>query len=290
VFCYNLETVRLALVGRSPLNIEGKNGTYTTGDLVAENDRYRLRACTNQDGRELLLQAAVESDRNSVISRNAWILEQLKTAAIDIEVEYEEAGGKGHLNYNLGFPELCDSLILESQGSRQVNIIGFCGVKAVETIIPLIKIWKDSFRVDLRTSAWIMGKLLKTISFAHDHRIQVMNLSGNNILIQPDQHYVLIFDWSSAVVHEESVPGSIRRQEIQAAAQCIIKALGNDLDRARVNDADLPYTNYLQLLASSGESDAIKAHQTFYELINSLCANPNSVWENGFYEFTTHRL
>ena len=40
------------------MDLEGKNGTYSVGNLVAKNDRYRLRMCFDEDGRELMLQAA----------------------------------------------------------------------------------------------------------------------------------------------------------------------------------------------------------------------------------------
>lgn len=274
----------------NPLDIEGNNDSYTVGDLVAENSRYRVRKCTNSDGRELLLQVAVDDSHNGDVAKNAFLLSQLKSVADATQKRYEESERTGSLSYDLGFPELCDNFVLESQGGRQVNILGFRYVDEVSSVIPLVKFWKSSLRVDLRTSAWIMGKLLKVVSFAHDNRMEVSRISGNNVLIEPDKHYTLVFDWSNVVIHEEAVPASVRRREIQASAQTVIKALGGDLDRARANDADLPYTNHLQLLSTTGESDATEAHRAFYEIVDSLCEDPESVWEKGFHEFTTHAL
>ena len=196
---------------------------------------------------------------------------------------------KEKLNYGLGFPKLYDTFFLTQQGDRQANILGFRGVKEISSVIPLIKIRIGSLRVDLRTSAWILGRLLKTLSFAHDIRFEVGRLSDGNILLEPDDHCALIFDWSRAVLHDEAVPASVRRQEIQAVTQAVVQALGGDLDRAQENEADVLYTNYLRLLATDGMSDASEAHQTLYEIIDRLCEDSDSVWEKGFYQFTTCR-
>lgn len=262
----------------------GKRDSYTVGEIVAENQRYRIRKCLNSDGRELLFQIAIDATQNRHLSKNAWFLTKLRQRSDAIDQRQEEAGGMLY-NYCCGFPELLDDIIVPSQGSRQINILGFTNVDKVSNLVPLVKLWKDSLRVDLRNSAWMMGKLLKILSFAHDNRIEVNDISGNNILIDPYQHYTIVFDWSHSVIHEEVVPAKIVREEIKLAAQAIIKALGDDLDRARFNDADISYTNYLQYLVSNGESDAAKAHHNFYDIVDSLCENPDSVWESGFCDF-----
>lgn len=267
--------------------ITGKNGNYDVWDVVAENAVYRVRRCTDSHSRELLFQIVIDANQNNKLALNALALSRLKAASNEIEKEYAESGSEGSLNYDLGFPELYDSFILTAQGSRQANVLGFRGVETVGSIIPLVRIIKSPARIDLRTSAWIMGKLLKIIAFAHGHRFEIGKISGNNVLIEPDKHYVVIFDWSGSTLHEHSVPPSVRRNEIKLAAQSVIKVLGGDLDSVCENDADLPYTRYLQSLATSGESDADRAHKTFYGIVDSLCEDPLSVWERGFYEFTT---
>jgi len=270
--------------------IEGKNDQYDVRDVVAENPIYRIRRGVSSGGRELLIQIAIDATKNSELAVNALALTRLAEAADAIEREYAEAGNEGVLNFGLGFPEVCDSFVLRHQGGRQVNVLGFRGVEKVEAIIPLVKITKVGLRVDLRTSAWILGKILKIIAFAHDNRIEVGKISGNNVLIEPDQHFSILFDWSKAVIHEKGVPGSVRRNEVKLAAKSVIAVLGGDLAAARENDADIPYTNYLRSLAIDGESDATKAHSKFYGIVDELCAAPDSVWEPGFYKFRTQPL
>lgn len=261
---------------------------FTIGEVVAKNAIYTVHACVPQHSElsniELLAQVANGVANNDAITRNAYILSKLDSAATEIETEYSKLG-KGMLNYNLSFPEIYDTAAL---GDSKANIVRFRNVKDVTKVIPLLKVWKSAMKIDLRTSAWIMGKLLKILSFAHDQDITVNTITGNNILIEPDQHYVLLFDWSRSVLGK--VAPSTKRAEIRMAAQCVVRALGGNLDAARVNDADAPYTDYLHTLYTRGDSDATKAHRRFYEVVDSLCSNPDSVWKTGFYPFTTAKL
>ena len=275
------------------MKIKGSNGTYDIGDIIADNSDVRTRRCSNTAGRELMCQIAVDASKNAALARNALVLTQLAEASDKVEAEYarhqEEAGIPAvPLNYNIAFPELVDSFILLEQGARQINILGFRNVDELSRVSPLVKLWKGDLRVDLRTSAWIMGKLLKTIAFAHNNGISVVDISGNNVLIEPDQHYVFVFNWARSIIHDDgAVPSRTIRDEIKRSAKLVIKALGDDLDRACPNEVDLPYVRYLYHLATNGESSAFKAHKTFYEVVDSLCENPDSEWERGFYKFTT---
>lgn len=275
---------------------------YTIGDVVAENKDYRLRKCWETiTGRELLLQIANDISKSAGLSRNAWILTKLANSAEEID-EKRNTESKKPLGFKYGFPELLDSAIVSidslitirddivdwgDQRTRQVNVLGFRNVNSLVNIIPLVKLWKDSLRVDLRSSAWMLGKLLKLISFAHSNQFEIGDISGNNILIDPNNHYIIAFNWANAIIHEDGVPSSIVKQEIKKAASLIIKALGEDLSLTIVNDADNVYVDYIKHLATNGESDTFEAHKTFYEIVDSLCNNPDSVWKPGFYKFTT---
>lgn len=259
---------------------------YEIGPVVAENQRHRLRKCVELGtGREVMLQTAIDAAQNQYLSRNAWALTKLKSRALEIDA-LREAEGKRSLGYIYGFPELCSSDILPDQGFRQVNVIGFHNVDCLSKIVPLVKLWKDSLRVDLQSSAWMLGKLLKLIAFAHDNNLEIVDISGNNVLIEPDKHYIIVFNWSDAVVHERGVPLKVAKQEIQKAANLIIRVIG-DLQAACETRADSAYINYVQHLATGGESDVYNVHKTFYEIVDSLCSNPDSTWKPGFHEFST---
>ncbi|MFH0878047.1 MAG: hypothetical protein V1863_07505 [Candidatus Omnitrophota bacterium] len=270
-----------------------KNGSrvYQISKQVGGSGNYRLYLCMQAEAnRQCLLQIVTAAEFNGELQLSAYILKELQRRADELEKEYEavKKDPKVLLNYQLEFPEMVDSFVCQEQGGRQINILAFRNVEDVSKMVPLVNITeKERLRVDLRTSAWIMGKLLKLLTFAHSEGISVGLINGNNVLIVPDQHYVLIFDWSAAQINPEAVPIEVRRQDIAQAAQAVVCVLGGDPQTGIIpNDDDKTfdqYIDYLLRLAHGSESNAKKAHTTFYKLIDSL-------WKREFYPFTTKPL
>jgi len=272
------------------MQMASDSSLYHVGEKVAESKQYRLYLCSqDQTNRECLLQIATTIEQNGDLDRAAFILKELKRRADELEAEYArvKTDPKDTLNYDLGFPELVDGFICPDQGGRRVNILAFRNVEKVSKMVPLINVTaKDGLRVDLRTSAWIMGKLLKLLVFVHSEGISTGMMSSGNILIEPDQHYVLIFDWSAAQTQAD-VPKETQRREISQAAQAVIVVLGGNLETETIpDDGDEGYGRYadfLLQLARQGASDAARAHAEFYQLIDEL-------WPRGFYKFTVKPL
>lgn len=271
--------------------INGNFGSYEIINEVAKTDCYRLYLCV-KEGFNLycLLQIAASKEMNGKLERAAYILKKLKKSADEAEEEYAKVktDPKGKLNYDLGFPDLLDSFICQDQGERWVNILAFRSVENAGKMVPLLNITaKDQLRVDLRTSAWIMGKLLKLLVFAHGEGISAELVTGTNILIEPSNHYVLIFDWSSAQIHHGTMLEEIRRKEISKAAQAIITVIGGDYEKNILpddyNGVLKQYSDYLFRLAEGGESRTERAHADFYKLVDSI-------WKKEFYPFTTKPL
>jgi hypothetical protein len=264
---------------------------YLVGAKVADADRYRLYLCEQEEtGRRCLVQTANAAEYNGGLDRAAYLLDELKRHSDELEAEYAGAkeDPKDMLNYDLGFPELVEGFICQDQGGRRVNILAFRNVEDVSKMVPLSNITtKDRRRVDLRTSVWILGKLLKSLVLTQCVKISVGLVVGNNILIEPDRHYVLIFDWSAAQIHSGDLSFETRRQEIAQAAQAVITALGGDLATGVFPDdgdeAFGRYTDHLLRLARGSESKAERAHAQFYELVDSL-------WKRGYHPFTTKPL
>jgi hypothetical protein len=131
-----------------------------------------------------------------------------------------------------------------------------------------------------------MGKLLKRYSFVSSEGFSVVS-DASNIQIEPKQHYVLIFDWTTAQVYPEAVPRDIQLREISQAAQAVIMALGGDWKTGVFPDdgeeAFKQYTDHLLQLARGNESNAQRAHTKFYELIDSF-------WPRKYHPFTTKPL
>jgi hypothetical protein len=263
---------------------------YEADGLVAKAGKFRLYLCKQMEtGRQCLFQLATQVADNGLLDRNAFILRELKAKADELEEEYAKVRVNANdlLNYALGFPELVDSFICQGY-ERRANVLAFRNIEKISQMVPLRNIVvKDHRRVDLRTSAWIMGKSLKLLAFAHSLGISVGRIDATNILIEPDQHYVVFFDLSDAVLYSEIVPVEIRCREIAEAAQTVIVILGGNLKTrtfsSQVEERVQPYVEYLWQLADGNQRDAQKVHAQFYELIDGL-------WERAFYAFTSHPI
>lgn len=273
------------------MKIGNDSKIYQVGEKVAEAESYRLFLCVQEEtGRQCLLQIATSIEHNSGLDRGAYILGELKRCSDETEEEYAKVrkDPKSKLNYHLGFPELVDSFICNDKGGRRVNIFAFRSVKNVSNMIPLTYIThKYHLRVDLRTSGWIMGKTLKIIDFAHSNGIAINATAGNNILIERDNRYIVIFDWTSVQIYPGEIPIEIRTNDISQAAKAVITVLGGDWKKGIVpNDGEeafVHYTNFLLRLARGSESNAQRAHQNFYEIVDAF-------WKREFYPFTTKPL
>jgi len=272
------------------MDIANGSNIYQVGKAVAEADGYHLYLCVQEEtGRQCLLQIAAETANNGDLDRAAYILRELKKSAQEVEDEYAKIkkDPKILLNYKLSFPRLVDSFSCQEQGGRRINILHFRKIKEVGDVVPLSNITlKDQLRVDLRTSVWILGKLLKLFVFTQSEFFSVGLVNGNNILIahKANQRYVLIFDWSKGQMHPGGVPMETRRQEISQAAQAVIAVLGGDFQTGYIPDDGEPafqqYADHLFRLARGSESDATRAHAKFYELVDMF-------WKREFYPFTT---
>lgn len=270
--------------------VENGSRRYDVGELVAKMAKFRLYLCTVQgEDCQRLLQVATAVEQNGALDRTAYLLGELAEWAQDIETAYAavKTNPEEMLNYQLCFPELIDSFELTEQGGRRANVLGFRDVPDTRQMVPLSNIVrKDRHRVDLKTSVWIMGRLLKVLAFVHNHGVTVNNVASRNILIEPDKHFVVIFDWSEASRQPEELLIQSVREDIMSAARAVVEVLGGSVETGIPNDgteAFEPYAQHLIALAVDGERDADTAHHEFYELVDSL-------WPRAYHPFTSFPL
>ena len=268
--------------------IEHKSKRFVVGDLIGDYSYYRLYLCREEGSKkDLILQIAIDASSNGKISNSAYILRCLKRYSDRVEAIHRQKrrDPKMTLNYDYGFPFVVDTFSTDEDPARQINILSFKGVDDVRKLKPLSNIiQKDNVRIDLRSSVWIIGKGLKTEDFAHRLKFSIGSLNIDNILIEPEKHYVLIFDWSGAQIFSDEVPVETREQEIAETARSVIYVLGGDPDEETFiddNDPKAPeYYEYLFELAGGNECDAGLAHDKFYELTDRL-------WPREFHELKT---
>lgn len=275
------------------LSNDGKTYLVDRADLKQETDSYRLYLCKEKGtGKQYLLKIAVAMEDNAGLEREVYVLNLLARRAEELENAYsqEKADPESFLNYQIGIPAVVDSFILDDEDPRRVTILTFTGVEDLDKITSLsIIIEENKLRVDPKTSAWIMGKALKMLVFAHGEDVAVGAVDANNILIVPEEHYVVIFDWSGAQFNSGPIAPETMQREITEAARAVIDLLGGDLGtNVFPNDWNEDantfnrYTKHLLSLARGNESSAERAHKLFYQLIRSL-------WERKFHEFTAKK-
>lgn len=267
------------------MKLEGSFSEYDVEQLVAETATYRVYLCEDVgSGKMLLLQIATSIEHNGGLSRGAYILRELKQTADLFEAEYAKANQGRLLSYDRLFPLVVDSFKAEDQGDRQVNILAFTEVDDPRLLVPLSNLAsKDHKRVSLVSSAWIMGRLLKLLGFAHGERIAVRSLSGSNILLEPTRHFAFVFDWSSSLTNLNEISRQSRKDDIASAAKAVFAAIGGNPKTGAFqypDEEDPRYVKFLWDLACRHHSDAQKAHDQFYELVEEI-------WGRKFRSFTT---
>lgn len=251
---------------------------FKIGKLVAEAPSYRLFiAQRNGEEQELLLQVARELEHNGTLDRAAFVLRKLKRIAGQFEAQYakENPDDDRGVNYDRLFPELVDSFIAQDQEGRRVNILAFKDVDDIASMAPLSNLTTlDSLRAELPSSAWIMGRLLKLLALTHAAGVSVNLLTGNNVLIHPDRHFVVVLDWTAAEKHPGGVPLERCSEDIAQAARAVFTSIGGDpvtLDYPyEMGENGDEYVMLLRRLATHQEQDAYSAHVEFYRHVHQL--------------------
>lgn len=259
---------------------------YEVGAMVSQTSAYRWYLCEQiSDGRQCMLQVAVGVEHNGGLERAAFVLNKLRESSDFLEKEYAKKGGEKKLSYERLFPEVVAGFVPEGQGGRRVNILAFAEIDDVTSLVPLSNLReRDNLRVSLTSSAWVMGRLLKLLGFTHAEGVAVRVLGGNNILLEPKNHYAVVLDWSSTRRYSGEIPGAVRKQDIASAALGVFAAIGGNPATGEFtypcDDTDRRYVEFLWSLASSRQSSAERAHEQFYELVESL-------WGREFRPFKT---
>lgn len=271
--------------------VNGPNGSYEVGDLVAESSRYRLYLCTQSaTGRACLFKIAKSAEHNAALEREAYFLRLMREKADALETTYaphRKYEGE-RLNYHLHFAEVLESFLFTAQGNRRVTVLAFAFVNNLSHLKSLDHVLtKGRKRADQRSSVWVMGKLLKLLTFAHSINLSIELLGPKRLFIEPDQHYAIVSDLTEAVMHPDGLTIEESRAEIVKLATSVIALIGGDFQhRSFPADpgGDERYVRRLLELASGSESRAKEAHQKFYELADEI-------WPRGvFYPFTTFDL
>lgn len=269
--------------------IDSPTAQYGVGEHLGGTEKFTLYECVLPNGNVGILKIATSVEYNGNLDREVYILQTMQEKAELIEIEAARVEpGKGELGYRHFFPALVESFIAPNQGNRRVSILSFSEVcEQLGDLVPLEHLAsREHVRVDPKTSVWIMGKLLKMLDFAHSQGVSV-KIDGENILINRERHFVIIFDWSESTIESGEIQQVEATMEIHRAAKEVILALGGNPETGEIPaDIQLEDDGYKKLLfslASEHESNAGKAHEKFYKFVRS-------VWPSKFHPFTAYAL
>lgn len=272
------------------LIVQGKDSRYVVDQEIGGTSEYRVYRCTREEnpGQQLMLKIAATRAQNGALDREAFLLTTLRERAATLEAEYARIKPGGLLNYQIGFPNLVETFSAESQGGRRVLILSFKASDQVSDLVSLAMVReRDQVRVDPKTSAWVMGKTLKIMAFAHGDDITVGSVTGDDILIERGHHLVTFFDWSRATRHPGGVSHSLARAEISSAAREVMLLLGGDPNSGIIPpDEQLPddcYQAFLAGLVRGQYHDASEAHSAFYQLVEVM-------WGRRFHPYASYPL
>lgn len=258
------------------MRLEHAGTTYVVDKLVADARDYTYYICRSADtGKDYLLQVAKTTAENGPLDRAALVLGMLKRTSDSFEAEYAKQNPKGRrLDYDRLFPGVAASFLLPpAQDERRVNVLSFKEIESVTDLVPLVNLTKkDKARADIGASAWMLGRLLKLLSFAHGEGIAVRKLSGGNILFEPSRHYVVVLDWTGALCTEK-VSREDARNDLAAAARSVFVAMGGDTQTGSYpydTDGKQEYVTFVWRLCQGRESNTKRAHTEFYQMVDRL--------------------
>ena len=252
----------------------GRTPTYTVY-LVSE--KARSGWC--------ILKVSSDAEGNGRLDREALVLKDIQAEVLRLRASEKPGATDGALRYEKCFPRVRESFLFKEQGNRRVNIIDMLDTDAVQSLVPLEQ-WRtrERVRLDPNSSAWLMGRLMKVFTLTHPIGVSVGKIDGGNILVNPNKHRAIFFDWTEAHQYTQYVPPEKVGEEIAQTARQVFLALGGNVSKGTLPSHDqLSDTRYAELLLdfmSGSERDPDKAAQRFYKLIREM-------WDKEFHPFTT---
>ena len=217
--------------------LQTKKRAYSLDGSCKDDGLYHRYPCRfEEDGRSVrALIKMVRDERDNDLAQNeARVIRAL-------------LNGKEARKFAPYIPRWVDSFVYGEHGEdRQANVFeqpeGWYSLAEVRQAYPV--------GVDSKDMAWMWRRLLVVLGFAHLNSIIHGTVLPRNVLIQPEQHGLLLVEWSFAVTdpqtsgahitaldlaYEPWYPNEVRHKDIPGpetdiymAAQCMIDLLGGD--------------------------------------------------------------
>lgn len=221
------------------LIIQTASGQYTLERPLFQGDLCNLYLGTaiNAKGRQrVILKIPMQPQDNDLVANEARILKHLRE-------------GNNYKAARHFTSQLVDAFPYEERATgimRQITVLA-----SINGLFSLHEIKKAYPRgIDARDMAWIWRRLLIALDFAHTNKVIHGCVLPTHILIHPEQHGVVLIDWSYAILdpitthtwisaistpYREWYPAEVFAREepqpgldIYLAGLCMIDLLGGD--------------------------------------------------------------
>ncbi len=157
--------------------------------LLSVSDWFRLYLAKSLDGKQsYLMRVPTEAYHNGEINLEAEVLIHLEACSKNIEAEYakEKKNPEARVHYDWLVPKLAATFIAdEDQGHRQINLLSIVDGQ-VEDFVPMAKL-VEKYKVDVKTAAWILGRLYKLQSFL-EMCGGLYNFEVDGVILEPRMH------------------------------------------------------------------------------------------------------
>jgi serine/threonine protein kinase len=181
----------------TPFSIRTSHGEYTIENFLTQGDLCNLYlGISSTTGKRCLLKFPIKPEDNDLALNETRILTHLKKGN-----EYEK------LRHFVS--QLIDTFSYQERASgiiRHVNVLsyskGWYSLKEVRKAYPQ--------GIDAHDMAWIWRRLLVALGFAHANHVIHGAILPPHVLISPDQHGVMLIDWSYAVLQPATTGEYIR--------------------------------------------------------------------------------
>lgn len=268
--------------------LEGVTHAYKVVRVLAVTKTYKLHFAQEvESGVWCVLQVASNRESNGGLERAAFVLDELAATSRRYDELYAPEHEGKRLHYDRLFPKKVESFVSEEQGKRRVNVLSFSDVSDARKLAPLsYPITKDRVILDLKSGAWVMGRLLKLLDFTHPLGIAVRTLGPNNILLERDKHYAIVLDWTDAFMFQGVVSAETAAADISRAAEAVLESCGVPDQGAppfALEDGEDRYLAMMRGFANGQIDNAYDAHSLFYTTCHEALGN-------GFHPFTVRPL
>lgn len=270
----------------APFTMHTATGQYTLERLFCQGDLCNLYMGTvtnTAEKKQVLLKVPIHPQDNDLSVNEARILRHLRAGS-----SYQAAR---HF-----ISQCVDAFPYEEQITgimRQIIVLSY--VSGLFTLKEIKEAYPRG--IDAKDMAWIWRRVLLALDFAHTNKVIHGSVLPTHILIQPEQHGVVLIDWSYAVLDPAAThtwisaisadyrawyPAEVfARQEprpgldIFMAASCMIDLLGGD-PHQRTMPTSVPWQIQSHLhgctlpLPHQRPQDARLLLQAFDELLEQL--------------------